>query len=327
MPASETSGPLTGPSSTTWRRQRLLRIGSLSTNIEGSLPLENDERLTQTPPRVRPTEPENEFTSLRAGNNSSYGTLPSRRLGRVLTTNSLNFLSRHGLPSLPNLRLSSNDSTSTPISPALHSPSIFRLRGTERPISAYDAPLVSKSDSGPNTAQDHGAHINGIRVWYSSFSSIDWLHDAIKDSVRFSRLRRRKSLRARIRLAIDKSIGWLIVTIVGFLTSVMAFLVLRSEQWLFDLKEGYCANNWWKAQRLCCPVYEGGVKLLHVSIEVETCDAWRPWGEILGLGSQKRAGFGVDNVVEYIAYAVIAVSTAIYHLRLPSHFSISSFWP
>jgi chloride channel 3/4/5 len=129
---------------------------------------------------------------------------------------------------------------------------------------------------------------------YSSFSSIDWLHDAIKDSVRFSRLRKRKSLRARVRLFLDKSLGWLIVTLVGFLTAIVAFLILRGEQWLFDVKEGYCHESWWKARRFCCPDSTEDI--------IEECSAWRTWSELL-----VRKGAIGEDFVEYISYSVIAV--------------------
>ena len=43
------------------------------------------------------------------------------------------------------------------------------------------------------------------------------------------------------------------VTIIGFLTAIIAFIIVRSEQWLFDIKEGYCTTSIWKAKRFCCP--------------------------------------------------------------------------
>jgi chloride channel 3/4/5 len=148
------------------------------------------------------------------------------------------------------------------------------------------------------------AKINGIRVWYSSFSSVDWLHDAIKDSVRFAKLRRRKSIRARIHLLFDKSLGWIIVTIVGFLTAVIAFMVVRTEQYLFDLKEGYCLAGWYKAKRFCCPpVDETQYFLLDFTNEAE-CLAWRSWSEAFSW----RAGDTGEQFVQYVAYAVVAVS-------------------
>src|SRR5262249_50405607 len=154
-----------------------------------------------------------------------------------------------------------------------------------------DAALTLASNE-PDYEADPAAKINGIRVWYSSFSSIDWLHDAVKDHVRFSRLRRRKSLRAWIRLMIDKSIGWWIVTFVGFLAAVVAFLVVRSEQWLFDSKEGYCLEGWWKAKRFCCPALSDSLPLQH---NPEECASWRTWAQIFGWTMGKGSWSDVER--------------------------------
>jgi chloride channel 3/4/5 len=165
--------------------------------------------------------------------------------------------------------------------------------------------LKSQEDS-----EGGDAKINGIRVWYSSFTSIDWLHDAIKDSLRFSRLRKRKSVRAKVRLYIDKSLGWIIVTIVGFLTAVVAFLVVRSEQLLFDWKEGYCVDGWGKSKRFCCPAEQTAGRMASPFLtraEEELCSAWRPWSGAL---SSKHGLEG--EIVEYASYTSIAVSLCLY---------------
>jgi len=120
--------------------------------------------------------------------------------------------------------------------------------------------------------------VNGIRVWYSSFSSVDWLHDAIKYSMRLYRLRRHKSVRGRMRNAVDRFMGWITVTIVGFLTAITAFLIVRSEQWLLDIKYGYCVSGWWKARRFCCPVLSDA-RTFALGASTETCSTWLSWGE------------------------------------------------
>ncbi|KAJ7901901.1 chloride channel [Mycena olivaceomarginata] len=248
------------PSTTAWRRERLSRISSNST--------------------LHPiSPPDTESSTLRLPENGRlYGTVPARPS------------SRRKLPpiSLPSSAISS------PSSP-LRSPSISRIYsrlGSQRPISAYDTPPHEI----PADDTELDPRINGVRVWYSSFTSIDWLHDAIKDSVRFSRLRKRKTLRARMRLILDKSMGWLIVTVVGFLTAIAAFLVVRAEQWLFDVKEGYCRDAWWKAHRFCC---------LESEDLLDECPAWQTWSELL----LRRGGFA-EELVEYISYTVIAIALA-----------------
>lgn len=48
---------------------------------------------------------------------------------------------------------------------------------TLRRTATYDPPLEDfKEDDVDDT---EAARVNGIRVWYSSFTSIDWLHDAV----------------------------------------------------------------------------------------------------------------------------------------------------
>lgn len=81
-----------------------------------------------------------------------------------------------------------------------------------RPRSTYDRVLEESLWA----QDDTNNYINGIRFYYSTFTSIDWLHDAIKDSTRVLNLRREKSLRGRILNALDRSIG---VYLLHFFTS------------------------------------------------------------------------------------------------------------
>ncbi|KAJ7770176.1 chloride channel [Mycena maculata] len=251
------------PSTTAWRRERLTRIGSSST-LQAPRP---DTETATLSPQLNP---------------HSYGTVSARPSRRKV------------LPpiSLPRSGLSSPSSPTRSPSVSVFRDLAYSRLSAQRPISAYDPP--GREIAADDTEID--ARINGVRVWYSSFSSIDWLHDAIKDSVRFSRLRKRKSLRARVRLVLDKSMGWFIVTIVGFLTACVAFLIIRGEQFLFDLKEGYCHDIWYKSRQFCCP---------EVSEGLEECPAWRTWSELL-----VRRGAVAEEFVEYVSYSVIALGLA-----------------
>ncbi|KAF9501534.1 hypothetical protein BDN71DRAFT_1550108 [Pleurotus eryngii] len=300
-------GPYDPPTTTTTRRERLMRIGSTSavpqlhadSVVPDFIDAAHDEQMALHCEQNKPT---------------SYGTLPSSPVRRLWNKPTLNFRSRRQLPNknIPRLDLSRRSASASASHTPLHSPSasirnftISRLT-LQRPISAYDAQLQDPKRSPADEGAELDAKINGIRVWYSSFTSIDWLHDAIKDSVRFARLRRRRgSVRSRIRLIFDKSVGWIIVTIVGFLTAVVAFLVVRSEQWLFDIKEGYCTDSWTKAKRFCCP---GTDNAFHLQPE-EDCPSWRTWSDALGQhGSDDDAGV---EFVQYLVYAFVALLLAI----------------
>jgi chloride channel 3/4/5 len=157
---------------------------------------------------------------------------------------------------------------------------------------------------------------NGIRVWYSSFTSIDWLHDAIKDSTRLYRLRRHKSVGGRMRNAGDRLMGWIIVTIVGFLTAIAAFLIVRSEQWLFDIKYGYCKAGWWKARRFCCPnISEARTFALGASREA--CNAWVTWGEAFtDTGSSQLFRILVDRTTYSLLALLLALVSSILTIYL-----------
>lgn len=233
--------------------------------------------------------------------NRSYGTLPLVR--RKFLANKSSWTTRGSqLPILNSFRRSTLDDVNESTTPRTLRSRLSQLsiRYSARPKTMYDEPLRDASGA---EVPDSDAKINGIRVWYSSYTSIDWLHDAIKDSVRFSRLRRRRvSWRSRLRLLFDKSLGWIIVTIVGFLSAVVAFLVVRSEQWLFDLKEGYCTTSVWRAKSFCCPQLEPSDFANSKRFE-ELCSAWRPWHQVLSPNNTNNA-----EAVEYISYTIIAVS-------------------
>ncbi|KAH7914150.1 chloride channel [Hygrophoropsis aurantiaca] len=299
-PTGPPTGPLSGPSTTNYRRQRLLRIGSTQNVLEAVA-----------------AELSGETTALRPDcNSNSYGTLPHMHHANPARPSSVQ--TRRNLPPLPGLPLSKG-TASGPVTPTIMSPpslrGILRPRISQRPISAYDAPLINSKSSA--SEPDFNVRTNGIRVWYSSFSSIDWLHDTIKDSVRFSRLRHGKSMRSRLRLAFDKSLGWIIVTIVGFLTAIVAFLVVRGEEWLFDLKDGYCVSAWWHARQYCCVDAD---KILREGI----CQGWRTWSEVISPHNHRAdAGDDADGL-EYIAYAAIAIFLATVSCLLTIHLSAST---
>ncbi|KIK67362.1 hypothetical protein GYMLUDRAFT_37467 [Collybiopsis luxurians FD-317 M1] len=285
-------GPNTAPSPTFIRRARLQRLGSLP---QSDIPEE------------RPLLNEINSKGARSQSDSVYGTMSRSTFRRpsFLVSN------KKVPPELPNLP-SDSPSTSRPSSPLFPPASLRNLSSlsfshiNQRPISAYDATFESKDDSETGMSMD--AKKNGVRVWYSSYSSIDWMHDAIKESLRFSRLRtrKRKSLRAHIRLIFDRLLGWIIVTVVGLLTALVAFGVVKSEQLLFDLKDGYCTQEWYKAKRLCCPQPEMVMLFPTTTAGIE-CDAWRRWSDLLVW----RQGNTREDPVQFVAYTFVALLLAV----------------
>ncbi|KAE8220501.1 hypothetical protein CF319_g5988 [Tilletia indica] len=111
----------------------------------------------------------------------------------------------------------------------------------------YDDPRVLQDDPNQESAN------NGLRTYYSSFQTVDWIHDAIKENSRLRRLRAIRGFRGTVINTWDRFQGWLIATLTGFIIAVIAGGVIMFEAVLFDLKEGYCSPNWRLAKRFCCP--------------------------------------------------------------------------
>jgi chloride channel 3/4/5 len=174
-----------------------------------------------------------------------------------------------------------------------------------------------------------GPNGNGVRVWYANFSTIDWIHDAIKESHRLKRIRGLPGLRGWTVNLLDRSQGWIIVTITGalspgshpsitpsanpvksgLLTACVAGIIVTSEMWLFDLKDGHCTTDWRKAKRFCCPAPSRAgcfVRAWAVNFNQE-CPAWRTWSETFeGLCAGGRLQ-GANWLIDYAVYLLLAV--------------------
>ena len=167
LPASRSDADIEGShrrglaSSIAWRRERLLNIGNNSVSPPHP-PLDTGSSSSET-------------TALSAStpNLSSYGTIPTsrNRKGRF----------RRRMPSLPTISTRPNSrATSLPQAPRHQS---FFTRSRTKTISLYDPPpsaLAGGENDYFGGSNFLDTKLNGIRVWYSSFTSVDWLHDAVK---------------------------------------------------------------------------------------------------------------------------------------------------
>ncbi|WVQ99955.1 hypothetical protein IAU59_007098 [Kwoniella sp. CBS 9459] len=158
---------------------------------------------------------------------------------------------------------------------------------------------------------DEGERANGTRVWYSSYVTIDWIHDAIKESSRVRLLRHaaRRSLRGRIANAWDRFQGWFVVTLIGIISALIAFLIIRVEMSLFDLKEGFCTSSWGQPKRFCCaphhpiPGGDGG--------DEPVCGDWLEWGEYFAPREKGGPeGAWIWGGPEFVSYALVALALA-----------------
>ncbi|KAI9252200.1 chloride channel [Helicostylum pulchrum] len=109
----------------------------------------------------------------------------------------------------------------------------------------------------------------GIRVWSESYSSIDWIHDRIKEGVRRRKFRDIPGIRGQIMKASDASQAWILVILIGCVVGVIAWVIDVVQEWMSDLKQGYCSTNWRLNSNFCC-----------WGKEEELCDAWRTWPQV-----------------------------------------------
>ena len=92
------------------------------------------------------------------------------------------------------------------------------------------------------------------------------------------------------------------MTIVRFLSAVSAFMIVRSEQWSFEIKNESRTAGWWKAERFWCPDFDDDMPPTPYFIKrlkLVDCNNWRTCAD----------GFaGNGDLLAYLMYAGIAVS-------------------
>lgn len=99
----------------------------------------------------------------------------------------------------------------------------------------------------------------GERLPYNDYTTIDWLHDLVKDSYRLRFIHDRKGLRSRFLALFDSASGWIAAALIGTLTACVAFVVDVAEATVSDWKLGYCTRNPFLSRDACC---EGKTPLL-----------------------------------------------------------------
>jgi chloride channel 3/4/5 len=137
------------------------------------------------------------------------------------------------------------------------------------------------------------------RLPYNDYTTIDWLRDLAKDSLRVRYIYSQPGIRGAVKRLWDKCQGWVAATIIGVLTAVVAYAVDVNVATISDLKEGYCSNNVFLDRDSCCHRDQGktdpGPDLPGV------CTEWHPWATTWG------ASYAI-YVALAVLYAMIAGS-------------------
>ena len=136
--------------------------------------------------------------------------------------------------------------------------------------------------------ESKGSLFTDERVWYDQYTSTDWVHDSIADNFRVHDLRSRKDVRGRIYAWLDGGQGWVLAAVVGIVTACIAYFVDITETAIFDIKEGYCAGNFYASKSRCC-------------LSEENCPLWRTWGDTLMVTGLER------RTIDFLFYVLFVV--------------------
>ncbi|KAI9873206.1 MAG: hypothetical protein M1830_000711, partial [Pleopsidium flavum] len=115
----------------------------------------------------------------------------------------------------------------------------------------------------------------GERLPYNDYTTIDWLHDLVKDSFRLRAVHSRRGLRYRLLSAFDSCQGWIAAAIIGILTACVAFMVDVAEATVSDWKLGYCTSNIFQNRDSCC-MDRHPLGTTKASLG-ESCETWHMW--------------------------------------------------
>lgn len=151
------------------------------------------------------------------------------------------------------------------------------------------------------------------RVWYDQFTSTDWVHDSIADAFRLRDLRSRKDFRGRLYAWFDGVQGWVLVAIIGIITALLAYFITVTEASIFELKEGFCTDEWTLKKNECCS-------------GKHDCPAWRSWGQRLGFVGPGQVWADFLVYVAFVIFFAIGscLLTLLTRTEIPSHYSLTT---
>ncbi|KAH7388778.1 chloride channel-like protein 3 [Pyrenochaeta sp. MPI-SDFR-AT-0127] len=155
--------------------------------------------------------------------------------------------------------------------PLLHQPWLSQLQHEQD----EEAQSIISSAVTKDEQQLAGSTV-GERLPYNDYTTIDWLHDLVKDSYRFRYIQSRRGLRYTFLSLFDACSGWIAVVLIGALTACVAFVVDVSVATVSDWKLGFCSGHPFRNREACC-ASERPSLLLRVSSAQGECELWHSW--------------------------------------------------
>ncbi|KAK9460124.1 chloride channel [Lipomyces oligophaga] len=130
------------------------------------------------------------------------------------------------------------------------------------------------------------------RTWYDDYTTIDWVHDFIKESVRVKLVKQLPGIRGRLLRTRYAAQGWILVSVIGATVACIAYLIESIEMRLFDWRSGFCSTSLFATEYQCC---DGSVL---------ECSQWIEWK--LSLGGSEYLEYAL-----YVASSILLASLAV----------------
>ncbi|KAI9004614.1 chloride channel [Gaertneriomyces semiglobifer] len=135
--------------------------------------------------------------------------------------------------------------------------------------------ILSKRKSGVyDEIMERDPNVHGMRVWYEDYTTIDWIHDNVKERVRLRTLRRMPGLKGWIETRLDAMQAWVLLALIGIACGCLASGIQTAYNYLGGLRTGYCTESFWMSRDRCCRKAE------------EYCASWTDWSHHNTIHSQ-----------------------------------------
>ncbi|KAL9002957.1 MAG: hypothetical protein Q9188_004145 [Gyalolechia gomerana] len=147
----------------------------------------------------------------------------------------------------------------------------------------------------------------GERLPYNDYTTIDWLHDLVKDSFRSRSIHAQRGIRGSLGSVFESGQGWVAAALIGILTACVAFCVDVAEATVSDWKLGYCRTNVFSNRENCCtdrhPLNTAKANL------GEGCPEWHMWTEDYWKAFAVFVGFALAFGVISSSFTMLTKST------------------
>eukprot|EP00794_Sanderia_malayensis_P007396 gene7396-8216_t len=146
---------------------------------------------------------------------------------------------------------------------------------------------------------------------YDDFHTIDWCRDRVRDGMRFRQMKKLKltgTWLQKLKGFNDAWSGWIVVFLIGVLTGFVAGVIDIGADWMSDIKEGVCIEQFWFNKEACC---------WSTSSKFGTdagCLQWKTWSEVLGLAKE-------NYMLNYFFYVSLSFIFALLTVVLVRYFA------